>query len=376
MRLVIKDFLTRLSWMLNYPFVLPDFVQVNFTFDCNLRCKMCSMHEQRMISIKSGKQVDIDSETLKKIILEAYAWRIKNILFIGGEPFLRKDLFDLIDFTARLDLNPIIVTNGVLLDETTIKKCLESNVGWLSISIDGATEKTFSKIRGENIFPVIIKNVALVNRLKNESQKNHPRLIAVCTVMDENLEELLDIVALAKSIGMEKIFFQPVVADNTDQTQRRPGAPGFVAPERFALLDEAIDKLLAHKKGSEENFDFIANSCEKLALIKKYFRGTLKPEESLCYAGYNRFQVIQEGKAYFCVNQQKFEATFGDIAKDRLKKLWYSPRAHFYRKLIKKCPVPCLQGCSYSDDLVRLTEITEKRKLRPAWEGKTGRPLS
>jgi radical SAM protein with 4Fe4S-binding SPASM domain len=181
--------------------------------------------------------------------------------------------------------------------------------------------------------------------------------------MDDNLEELLEVVYLCKRLKGEKVLFQPVVIDNTDQTERAENFPGFVSRERIKVLDKVIDQLIRYKKRSLSNFDFIGNSIRHLQLIKRYFRGHLKPRSFPCYAGYNRLQIVQEGKVYFCVPQQKFETNFGDIKKDSLKDLWYSGNAKFYRKLIKKCKSPCLQWCSYRDGFVELLGFFQKKLI-------------
>jgi len=324
---------------------------------------MCSMEQQRQSLEAQGKQTEVDSAVFKKIIKDTKDLGTKTILFIGGEPFVRKDLFELIGFTRAIGINPIIVTNGVLLNEDNITKCLESGVDWLSISIDAATEKTFSKIRGEQFLDKIIKNIELLNNIKAKRGKEFPKVVVVCTIMDENLDELLDVVCLSRKLGVARVLFQPVVANNIDQTQRKTDFPGFVNSQRIAVLENAIDKLINYKKQSAQNYDFIGNSVKYLNLIKKYFKGTLKPGDLPCYAGYNRLQIVQEGKVYFCVNQEKHEANFGDISKDPLKQLWFSKRAKFYRKLIKKCASPCLQWCSYRDGFIELEEVLQKRIL-------------
>ena len=55
-----RNFLFWLSRKLDYPLLPPDLVQINFTFRCNLRCKMCSMHEQMEYLQSQGRQVEID----------------------------------------------------------------------------------------------------------------------------------------------------------------------------------------------------------------------------------------------------------------------------------------------------------------------------
>lgn len=361
--LIRRNLLFYLSRKIDYPLIAPDIVQVNFTFDCNLRCKMCSMYEQKNFLQGQGRQVKIDSDVIRKVIKETKELGTDNILFIGGEPFLKNDLFDLVDYAKGLGLNTIIVTNGVLMNEENIKKCFDSKVDWLSISIDAASDKVFSDIRGENVLGRIINNVKLLNAMKKITKKHSPKIVSVCTIMDDNLEELLEVVNLCRTLEIQRVLFQPVVANNIDQTERETNFPSLIPSQRFNLLDAAIDKLIEYKRGSLDNFDFIGNSTNNLKLIKKYFRGEIKGQGSPCYAGYNRIQVVQEGKVYFCVSQEKYEANFGDIKKDSLRDLWFSKKAKFYRKLIRRCKFPCLQWCSYRDDFIELSGIFQKKFL-------------
>ena len=358
-----RNFLFWLSRKIDYPLVPPDVVQVNFTFRCNLRCKMCSMYDQMEFLKSQGKQVEIEKDTFRKVIKESKELGAKAILFIGGEPFLNKDLFELIEYARTLGLGTVIVTNGVLLHEENIRKCMQTGVDWLSISIDAASEGGFSKIRGQDVFGKIVHNITMLNDFRRKGKNRSPKTVAVCTIMDDNLEDIMNVVQLCKDLEIERVLFQPVVAHNIDQTHRDGNSPGFVPPQRLDVLDKVIDNLLEYKKKSLSNFDFIGNSTRHLRLIKKYFRGSVKHRELPCYAGYNRVQIVQEGKIYFCVNQEQFEANYGDIRKDSLKDLWYSQEARSYRKLIRKCKVPCLQWCSYRDEFTALAEIFQKAFL-------------
>ncbi|MBD3263494.1 MAG: radical SAM protein [Candidatus Omnitrophica bacterium] len=358
-----KNLLFWVSRKIDYPLCPPDMVQVNFTFRCNLRCKMCSMHEQMNRLKGEGRQIEIDSVTFGKLIKETKEMGVDNILFIGGEPFLRKDLFELISFARSLGLNTIIVTNGVLLNEDNIRKCIDSGVDWLSISLDAASEASFSRIRGEKVFGKITDNIDRLNLIKKELSKEFPKIVSVCTIMDENLEELLDVVELCKKENIERVIFQPVVINNIDQTKRGDESAPLIRRERLTALDSSIDKLIAYKKKSPENYALIANDFKNLNMIKRYFRGKASIRQRPCYAGYNRLQIVQEGKVYFCVSQDEYVANFGDVKKDSLKDLWFSKEAKKYRKLIKKCKSPCLQWCSYRDAFIEFRDIFVKRRL-------------
>lgn len=328
---------------------------------------MCSMHE-RLQSFKSAnRRHEIEVDVMKKLIKEAVKMRIGSLILIGGEPFLEPRLLELVNFARESGIEGItVVTNGTLFNESVIKNIFDLNLDNLnfSISIDAATEKTFAQIRGENALGKIIENVNLINSIKEKENKIYPNICSVCTIMDQNLEELMDIVKLCRKIKISRLIFQPVVGDNTDQRRRDRDSSVFVSKDRHVILDNAINDLIKYKMQSRDNFDYIANSVKHLQLINSYFKGKrLSPREMPCYAGYNRLQIVQEGKVYFCVNQENHEATYGDVGKDSLKALWFSSKARFYRKLIRKCNFPCLQWCSYRDDFNELSGELQKNKL-------------
>jgi radical SAM protein with 4Fe4S-binding SPASM domain len=358
-----RNLLFWLSRRLNYPLLPPDMVQVNFTFQCNLRCKMCDMHKQMIRMQREGRQTEINTPLLKKIIQDTKELGTKTILFIGGEPFLREDLFELIRHAKGFDLNACLVTNGVLMNESIIHDCLDSGVDCITISIDAASEEIFNKIRGQNVLKAITDNIKKLNQIKEEQKKESPNLVVCCTVMNENLEELIAVADLCKDLKAEKIFFQPVVSCNIDQTRRDEKFSGSIPPERLPALDESITRLIDYKKSSPSRYSLIANSIKMLDLMKDYFRGKLDSQKIPCYAGYNRLQVIQEGEVYFCVNQNRHKSGFGNIEKQSLKELWYSKEAAHYRKLIGACQTPCLQWCSRRDEFVELADYAQKEIL-------------
>jgi len=363
--LSVRNFLFWLSRKIDYPLVPPDVVQVNFTFHCNLSCSMCSMHEQREFLLEQGRDTEIDLETFKKIVRETKELGARGILLIGGEPFVSKDIFQFVKEARSNDINPIIVTNGTLLNEENILRCFEYGLEWLSISIDAATEHGFDKIRGEGSFRRVIGNIKMLNELKKAKEKRFPKIVVVVTLMNSNLEELPEVIDLCRQLKIERIIIQPVVIDNADQSARDFNSSLFIPSERFGILDETIDHLIAYKKSNRDNFDFISNDVRHLELIRKYFKKDLKAIKMPCYAGYNRLQITQDHRVYFCIPpNKKYDASFGDIKKSTLKDLWFSEDAKIRRKLIKKCKVPCLQWCSYRDDFLEWSAVFQKLLIK------------
>ncbi|MDD5255173.1 MAG: radical SAM protein [Candidatus Omnitrophica bacterium] len=361
--LLKRNALFYLSRKLDYPLTHPDTLQINFTFRCNLRCRMCSMHE-RIQELKSqNRPIELGIDTIKKVIREGALLGIRSLILIGGEPFLEPRLHELVAEAHRQRMGVTVVTNGTLISAEAIEQMFAAGLDNLSISIDAATEAGFAAIRGEKAFGRILDNIKLLSRMKEEHKRSIPSVVSVCTIMNQNVAELLDIVLLCRSLGIAKLIFQPVVRDNTDQTRVDFNSSVFIPPSRFAELDAMLDRLIAYKLQSPEDFNFIANSTRHLELMKRYFRGTLKPRFLPCYAGFNRVQIVQEGKLYFCVNQNKYEATFGDVSADSLRDLWFSRKARACRKLIRRCTVPCLQWCAYRDEFIELSEMLQQERL-------------
>lgn len=343
-----KHFKFYLSQKLNYPLAEPDMLQLCFLFRCNLRCKMCSVQEKYEKLKSPGNAYELDTKIIKDLIQQASQMKIKQLFLIGGEPFLREDLFEIIKFAQEYKMLTIVFTNGTLLDKPgMIEKICDSKLQSLGVSIDGASENTYKNIRGEGIFEKIKNNIQLVNKFKKDRGLIYPSISVACTIMNQNIQELMEIVNLARSLGADCINFQPVVMDNTDQRLRDASDSNWIPSSRYDLLDKTIDKLLEYKLANKENFKFIHSGLTQLTLIKDYFKGALSLSKQKCYVGFNRIVISQDGKLYFCAPEPRNDQiSFGNIYQDRLKDLWFSGQARVFRKSIKKCSNHCLLSCT------------------------------
>ena len=120
---------------------------------------MCNMHNHMQLLKTQGKPLEIDSGTFRKIIKESAELKIKNMIFIGGEPFVREDLFDLVAYAKHSGLSVTIITNGLLLNSDTIDRCFTCGVDSLNVSIDAASDEAFDRIRGKGVLKSIIENI-------------------------------------------------------------------------------------------------------------------------------------------------------------------------------------------------------------------------
>ena len=116
-------------------------VVYNCTSRCNLRCLHC--YSSSEASRDSG---ELTTAQAKQLLPQLAELRCPVVLFSGGEPLLRDDLFELLAEAKQLGLRSVISTNGTLLDSATAEKLAEQGVSYVGISIDGA-EKFHDKFR-------------------------------------------------------------------------------------------------------------------------------------------------------------------------------------------------------------------------------------
>ena len=104
----------------------------NCTRQCNLRCLHCYSSNG-----SQGSDQAMNTNEGKRLIGELAEFGIPVILFSGGEPLLRKDIFELASFAREQGIRPVLSTNGTLITKEIAREI--SNVGFaeVGISVDG-----------------------------------------------------------------------------------------------------------------------------------------------------------------------------------------------------------------------------------------------
>lgn len=119
------------------------------TLSCNLRCKHC------LVSAGKSLEGEMTTEEIKRLIDEASELGVKRFYITGGEPFLRDDIFEVINYiTNGKGRELIILTNAMLLDEekVTMLKSLNSPMLVLQVSLEGPNAEIHDRLRGKGSF--------------------------------------------------------------------------------------------------------------------------------------------------------------------------------------------------------------------------------
>ncbi len=168
-------------------------VWIHTNNSCNLSCTHC------LVSSSPESDPGLPTSRLLDIVDQACECGVERFYFTGGEPFVRPDIFELIEtITEKRDAELIILTNGLLFRGKRLERLGRFNRDrlLLQISLDGARPETNDRYRGRGTFARIAEGTQAVTKL------GFP--VSLTTVVTrDNLEELPQIAQFVKDWGAQ-----------------------------------------------------------------------------------------------------------------------------------------------------------------------------
>lgn len=114
----------------------------NITRACNLKCVHC--YNDSGVCKASD---ELSTEEAKTVLDDLVQFGVPSVLFSGGEPLMRPDLFELIGYAVERGLRAVISTNGTLIAPDMAKQIKQHGVSYVGISLDGIGDMN-DKFRG------------------------------------------------------------------------------------------------------------------------------------------------------------------------------------------------------------------------------------
>ncbi|MBW8035875.1 MAG: radical SAM protein [Planctomycetes bacterium] len=165
------------------------------TIKCNLTCAHC-----RRVETDEAAPSDMATDQAMDMIDQLAAVGKEQgfmpvLVFSGGEPLCRDDIFDLIRHARKRELQLALASNGTLIDAAIAEKINNSGIQRVSISLDGATSEIHNKLRQlEGSFEGAIKGIGHLKKAGVPFQIN-------VTITRFNAGQLDDVFALAEKLG-------------------------------------------------------------------------------------------------------------------------------------------------------------------------------
>jgi MoaA/NifB/PqqE/SkfB family radical SAM enzyme len=259
----------------------------------------------------------------------------------GGEPFLRKDIFDIFTMLDRLGLLYTISTNGTLLTSDVIERLGTARGALqLAVSLDSLDRERYAKLRGRDLMPLVMKNI--------EYLSGHPLQIPCkinFTMNRLNSGETFDMLNYARSRGLYLSVF-PV--NQGTGCQHRCDDIVFVADTNERQQMSRIFKELARMRRIGEPLWEYSGFYDHAA---DYVLG--KPVGP-CDAGSQYLDLHADGKLAVCVDQPGI----ADLRLERMDKVL--DRIALQKEPIRRCytETPCCYTCTYN------ISITSRHRIR------------
>jgi len=180
----------------------PVSISIEPTATCNLHCPECPSGTGKLKRFKGN----IDFELYKKIIDETAPYLLNLILYFQGEPFLNKEIFRLIEYSAiQKNVYTSISTNGHFLDSETAKRTVKSGLDKLIISLDGSDQETYEKYRKNGDLETVVQSIKNIVERKEKLKSKTPYVVIQFLVFKFNEYQIPEIKRLSKELGVDKL---------------------------------------------------------------------------------------------------------------------------------------------------------------------------
>ena len=248
---------------------VPISVNLSVTDRCNFKCSHCKIPQRQ------SKELTIE-EIFKLVDALDKAGTMK-ISLCGGEPLMRQDIAEIVNYIKSKKIMVDIVSNGALVRQkiNEIK-----NLDFLLLSYDGSPQAQ-KNVRGEKAYNVVIDAI-------DAAKSNNIKVITVTVLTKDNIHEVDAILKLAEQKGFS-CEFHPIYSSSLFG-----GSAKNLQPDQKSMLRTA-EKLKKIKR-SDPLQRIVLSS-----LTLDYLKYWPKFKKQKCWAGNAYIYIDTDGRMYPCM---------------------------------------------------------------------------
>lgn len=305
--------------------LVPTLAMYELTLQCNMQCLHCGS------SAGKPRRTELTTKEWNTITRELATLNCKQIALLGGEPFLRKDWFEIAKTIRETDIEVSFMSNGLCINEDVVTKLHRLEPYTIVVSIDGGTAKTHDYIRQRN--GSFVQCMKAIDMLRDA---NIPTTV-ITTLNKKNLQEL----PLLRS----RLTNRGIV------WQLQLGTPIGRFPKELVLSKEefyaaALFIATTREKYGIKELPIVGAHC--FGYFSKVLPNiNLLPLWNGCQAGITVVSIQSDGGVIGCLSlPEKFIE--GNIRETRLSDIWNNHDSFFYNRcftlddLTNEC-----RGCQY-----------------------------
>ncbi len=281
------------------------FIQLHLTERCNLKCTHCyqsgvSSDEMSLAEIQSV--ISEVSDMLREWSAAYDVTFSASFNITGGEPFLRQDMFDVLEELSRQDIDAYLLSNGILISRDNAETLARLGVKGVQVSIEGP-EDIHDAIRGKGSLKRSLAGIKCLLDVGIEVTMN-------TTLSDINAPYFLDVIALASSTGVQKLGFSRLVPSGSGRNLLNK------------MLTKEVLEALYSKIFSLDNGKLKIVTGDPVASQFKRPAGEGDNSSfptSGCAAGVSGLTILPDGTVTPC---RRLPVPIGNVRTDSLREIW------------------------------------------------------
>ncbi len=276
---------------------LPSTVSFELTYGCNERCIHCynpCSPRKDGVAKKVGKG-ELDLEDYKRVLDDLAEMGVPNILFTGGDPFVKKDFMDILRYAHEKKFAISIYTNGQVMADRpdiydAVKGLYPHSVGLSIYSMDSRVHESITRIPGS-----LANTVSVARKLSRDGVTIQIK----CPIMKINRVGYARVRTFASSLGAVPEF-EVNITSGVDGDK--------YASENLRLSETEMRRILQ---------DPIIPLSPKRQVLERMKERT--PDMQFCGAGLNSVNITPTGDVYPCMS---FPLKCGNVREARISEIW------------------------------------------------------
>lgn len=274
----------------------PALVSWNLTKKCNLRCPHCYM--------EAGERAENELTTAEclQLITEMKALGTEMLILTGGEPLLRKDIYEIARAASSQGLWVVMGTNGVLVTDRVAQRMVECGVRGVGISIDSLNPQKHNSFRaGPNAWELSVRALDIC-------RAHGLQVLVQTTVMAMNYDEIPQLLAFAREKGAWSFNLYFLV-----QTGRGQAMNDLTPEQTEAMLESLVEAQDQYRPM------LVRSKCAPHFKRIAYEKGLGGLESGGCMAGTQYCRITPEGDVTPC---PYMTVVAGNVREQSFREIW------------------------------------------------------
>lgn len=301
----------------------------NMTKRCNLKCMHCYIQ-----AADRDFKGELTTSEARTFIDDLGELEIPVLLLSGGEPLLRKDFFELAEYTTNKKIRAVVSTNGTLITKDAAERMVAAGIQYVGISLDGGPE-THNKFRGvSNAFE---KSIAGIRTAMDVGLRAGARF----TVSQLNYKDLDEVIKIVVDEGIPRFcMYHLVYAGRGKEIAKQD----ITKEQSRELMEYLVDKTIElHDAGVDVEILTTDNHADGV-YIYNYIRKNApdRADEVMellkmhggCSAGHKFANVDNLGDVHPC--QFWGHKTLGNVRENKFSEIWNDPNSEFLQMMRDK----------------------------------------